>query len=197
LQSISIPYVVVDNFMPHLDCNCIAINNKEISYQAVKYLAALGHQSIGYFCSDIPIQNFGERAEGFEKAIQDLELSFSPVNRIYLTPTLLGSYENMKRYLSQGHPLPTCAFADNDTIAIGAIKALKEYNYRIPQDISIIGFDNIHFAAINSPALSTMNIPKKLIGSMALKHLQLAMDDPSMKNIKTRIGGSLIIRHST
>jgi len=84
-----------------------------------------------------------------------------------------------------------------DTIAIGAIKALKEYRYKIPKDISIIGFDDIHFSAINSPSLTTMNVPKKLIGSIALKHLLNSIEDPTGNSIKSHIGATLVVRHST
>ncbi|WP_069998972.1 LacI family DNA-binding transcriptional regulator [Cellulosilyticum sp. I15G10I2] len=197
LEKIPIPYIVVDNVMPNFHCNAIAISNHEIVYHALSHLASLGHKDIAYFRSNISIQNFDERAISFEESAKQLNLSFDISNKFLLTPTLLGAYESMKNYLSRGLRLPRCAFADNDTIAIGAMKALNEFKYKIPHDIAVIGFDDIHFSAINSPSLSTMSVPKKLMGSLALRHLHATIEDASFQNVKTRIGGTIVIRHST
>lgn len=197
LEKIPIPYIVVDNAMPNFDCNSITINNQEIVYHALSHLAALGHKNIAYFRSNISIQNFDERADAFKDSCYKLNLNYDPINELRLAPTLLGAYHSMKTYLENGIKLPSCAFADNDTIAIGAIKALKEYKYKIPRDISIIGFDDIHFSAINSPPLSTMSVPKKLMGSLALRQLHNTFEDSSFQNIKTRVGGTIVAREST
>ncbi|MDF2613335.1 MAG: transcriptional regulator [Clostridia bacterium] len=197
LEKIPIPYIVVDNAMPNFHCNSIAISNREIVYDALSHLAELGHKHVAYFRSNINIQNFDERALSFMESAKKLNLRFDPSNEFLLTPTLLGSYHSMKSYLAQGIKLPSCAFADNDTIAIGAMKAVNEFKYKIPRDISVIGFDDIPFSAINSPCLSTMSVPKKLMGSLALRHLHAAIEDSSFKNVKTCVGGSIVVRHST
>ena len=66
--------------------------------------------------------------------------------------------------------IPTAYFADNDTIAIGAMRALKEYGYGIPEDVSIIGFDNISFRAISDPPLTTINVYKREMGGTAVRN---------------------------
>lgn len=197
LEKIPIPYVVVDNIMPNFYCNCVTINNQELVYHALAHLASLGHKDIAYFRSNISIQNFDERALAFKETCQSLSLNFNPINEYLLSPTLLGAYSSMKKHLENGIVLPSCAFADNDTIAIGAMKALNEYKYNIPNDISVIGFDDIHFSAINSPSLSTMSVPKKLMGSIALNHLHDAFENSDFQNVKTRVAGTLVIRDST
>ena len=73
----------------------------------------------------------------------------------------------MKKYLQQVKELPTAFFADNDTIAIGAMRAIKEQGYDIPGDISIIGFDNISYGAISEPPLTTINVHKHETGVSA------------------------------
>lgn len=197
LEKIPIPFLVIDNSMPNFDCNCVAINNREIVHHAVSYLASLGHKDIAYLKSSMSIQNFDERSHVFYESCETLHMNFKKEHEFLLTPTLVGAYDSMKAYLSKGVHLPSCAFADNDTIAIGAMKAIKEFHYKIPSDISIIGFDNIHFATASSPALTTMNVPKRTIGSIALRHLHSSIDDPSYHNIKTQVGGTLVVRHST
>ncbi len=197
LGKIPIPFIVIDNIMPNFNCNAITMSNEEMVHEALRHLSILGHKSIGYLRSAMKAQNFNERAGSFFNTAKELGLQFSPGHEFLLEPTMLHSYHDMKKYLATGLPLPGCFFADNDTIAIGAIKALKEYQYKIPQDISIIGFDNIHFSEINSPALSTMSVPKKLIGYTALKHLHLAIENKEFTYVKTKISGEIIIRGST
>ena len=110
---------------------------------------------------------------------------------------MLGSYTVMKQYLEANHKIPPCFFADNDVIALGAIKALKEFNYKIPQDISIIGFDDIRFSTISSPSLSTMRVYKSRMGSAAVKLLHESLVNSECHNVKIYINGEIILRHST
>lgn len=197
LEGIPIPYVVVDNNMPHFSCNSIAIDNYEIVYGALAHLAKLGHREIAYFKSNIKIQNFIERSRAFYKYAERFNFIFDRRNEFQVTPTLLGSLQSITPILEKRPHLPTCAFADNDTIAIGITKALKKAGYKIPEDISIIGFDDIPFAAVNSPTLSTMNVPKKLIGTQALHQLHMMIEGRQMIHLKTRVNGTLVPRHST
>ena len=195
LDAIPIPYIVIDNPMPNFDCTCISINNKLIAYKAVEYLYQRGHGKIGYLCSNKQIQNFKERAIGFKDACD--EFGLEDIHKISLGPTLSESYQSMKKYIDDGNKIPECAFADNDTIAIGAMKALHEYGYKIPEDISIIGFDNIPFAEVSSPSLTTMEVPKKLIGKMALEFMCKRIDEKTSDNIKITVGAKIIVRGST
>ncbi|MGO5052948.1 LacI family DNA-binding transcriptional regulator [Lachnospiraceae bacterium LCP25S3_G4] len=197
LKEIPIPYIVIDNIMPHFDCNSIAIDNEDMVFKAIQHLNSLGYQDIGYFCSNLFVQNFDERSKGLEQAVSNLGITFKPEHKIAVTPTMMGAYNDMKSFLATHKPLPQCAFVDNDTIAIGIIKALKESGFLFPNDIAIIGFDDIHFAAVNSPSLSTVQVPRSTIGTMALRHLMDAIESPSSDYFKIRVGGKLIIRHST
>lgn len=198
LGRIPVPYVVIDNRMPHFPCNSITMNNQEMVYSAVSHLAALGFKDIGYFKSQMSIQNFEDRSQAFYDACRKFNLTCAPEHIFHLEPTLLGSYADMKRYCStEGFSLPPCAFADNDTIAIGAMKALTELGYQIPSSLRIIGFDDIMFSAVNSPSLSTMQVQKALIGKQAVKLLTQAISDHELTDCKQLIGGRLIIRHST
>jgi len=197
LSKIPIPFIVIDNEMPNYKCNCIAFNQSEMVNQALSHLTSLGHKSIAYFKSNIRTQNFEIRYDSFRITCHKTNLNFDPKYELSFPPTLLGSYQTMKDYLEQGISLPSCAFADNDIIAIGAMKALIEYNYKIPDDISIIGFDDIPFSSISSPALTTIATPKKLLGSIAIKQLHMAIENPNYNNIKTYVGGDIVIREST
>lgn len=197
LKNLPVPYIVIDNNMPHFSCNAITMNNSEMVYEAVKHLSSLGFHDIGYLKSNMSIQNFEERSQAFYQSIKNFSMHCAKEHEFLLEPTMLGAYASMKQHLQKGISLPHCCFADNDTIAIGAIKALKEFHYKIPEDVCIIGFDDIRFAAVHSPSLSTMRVPKKLIGYLAMKMLTNSMENSECRNSKLQIGGDIVIRHST
>lgn len=196
LNQIPIPYIVLDNSMGHFKCHSVVMDNRSLVFDAIEHFSRLGFKETAYFRGDKNIQNFSERNVGFKEAIHKLDMKCKANNHFFVTPTLLGAYESMKSYLEQGIDLAPCAFADNDTIAIGVIKALKEHGICVPEDISIIGFDDIQFSAIHSPSISTMRIPTEMMGRVALNVLLEVISDPTVSSIKTYIGGEKIIRES-
>lgn len=197
LDQIPIPYIVLDNRMPFFSCNSITMNNEDMVHDAIKLLSSLGFHDIGYFKSSMSTQNFEDRSASFKLSCEEFNLKCAPDDVFLLDPYLLGAYDNMKKYLGHTKKMPPCVFADNDTIAIGAMKALKEYGYHIPKDLCIIGFDDIRFAAINSPSLSTMKVSKQLIGKLAVISLNNAIENKTYKNCKQLVGGSIVLRSST
>lgn len=197
LSQIKKPCIVLDNAVRNHNCNSIAINNGETVYCALSHLASLGHKSVAYFHSSVSIANFEERYRAFNRYCKELNLESKPEYQFNVPPTLVGAYDSMKNYLLTNITLPSCAFADNDTIAIGVIKALRESGYRIPEDISIIGFDDIHFSEISTPPLTTMRIPKALIGTLAIRQICDMIESQPYSNVKLRIGGELVLRSST
>ena len=106
------------------------------------------------------------------------------------------AYEGMKRYLKQTIEIPTAFFADNDIIAIGAMRALKEFRYKIPDDVSVIGFDNIAFGAISDPPLTTVGVYKHEMGEVAVRELAMAMDNPRKAKLKMQVSTSFVERGS-
>lgn len=196
LQVIHIPYVVVDNNMKNWRCNSVGINNEENVYLALKCCKEQGYKEIAYFSSEIQIENFKERRDAFMRYTKELNLKFRKDNEYPLTPTLMGAYESMERILGRDPELPECAFADNDTIAIGAMKSLRKRGYEIPGDISIVGFDDIPFAAINTPSLTTVRVQKELIGRRAVDLLFASIEDSTINSVKIQITGDLILRSS-
>ena len=196
LDRIAIPFVAVDNRIPTSSCSSVSIDNSGNVFQALKFFAEHGHKKIAYFRSNIEIQNFKERRESFLNSVRNLGMSHSPEYEFAVTPTLLGSYKDCKSLFTNFHTsLPTCAFADNDSIALGAIKALKECGYKIPKDLSIIGFDDIPYSAISSPSLTTIKVSKEIIGQTAVNHLCTLIDNPS-HHLKIQVPGNIIIRNS-
>lgn len=196
LNSIPIPFVVVDNTVPNYSCSSVCMNNSENVYTALQYCVACGHKEIGYLGSTTGTENFTARYEAFMKYVKELGLGFSPKNEFRLTPTMLGAHDDFAAVLETPPPLPSCFFAENDTIALGAVKALKEKGYKIPKDVSLIGFDDIPYSSISSPALTTVHVQRNIIGKQAAVQLLQLIEDPRFTPMKTQITGQLVIRSS-
>jgi LacI family transcriptional regulator len=197
LESIPIPYVVIDNTMPNFRCNCVAINNKENVYKAIEFFFKQGFREVGYFKSKQPVQNFIEREEGFTEAMNHFGLRVREENIFVVPPTMLGAFEQTQKYIEAGRTIPSSLFIDNDTITIGVMKALTIAGYSIPGDISVIGFDDIPFAEICSPTISTMRVDKNLLGATSISLLKNTADNEDFSTVKTLISGDLITRQST
>ena len=87
-------------------------------------------------------------------------------------------------------------FAENDTIALGVIKALKEKKYKIPTDVSIIGFDDIAYSSVSSPTLTTVHVQRKGLGKQTVLQLLQLIEENEFLPLKTRITGRLVERDS-
>lgn len=196
LNKIPTPYIMVDNAGLGLVCNSVTVDNSSNVYTALSYLKENGHKEIGYLRSSLDAENLIERSEAFKRWVQVLDFEFVKDAEFYLTPTLEGAYKDMSLALEKECDLPSCLYADNDTIALGAIKALKERGYKIPQDISIVGMDDIPFASVSSPALTTVCAQKEFIGHVAVEQLLALLDDPNYQSVKTYVTGKLIERAS-
>lgn len=192
--SLPMPMVVLDAYFENEPLNCITINNVQGAHMAVRYLAECGHTDIGYLTSKVRTINFSERHEGFRKAFRRLGLPRFSQPPIPLTPSIEGACADMKAYLQQRPPLPTAFFADNDILAAGAMRALKEMGLRVPDDISIVGFDDIPLCVLLDPPLTTVSVPKERLGLLAVErlHRQVTQDVPEF--IKTEVGTLLVER---
>ena len=113
-----------------------------------------------------------------------------------LTPSVEGAYADMKELLARGEPLANCYFADNDLIAVGALRAFREAGYRIPQDIAIVGFDNMPVCTYIEPALTTIHVPKEYMGQMAVRRLHELISHSDSQPIKIEISTTLQKRKS-
>ena len=196
-QPLAIPIVLLDVYFETLQGNYVLINNIQGAFLATTYLIKKTRQQPGYLRSSYPINNFDERAAGFYKAIREGGLSSSKSIVHRLSPSIEGAFLDMIEILDQKDALAKCYFADNDLIAAGAMRALKTKGYRIPEDIAIIGFDNINFSNIVEPSLSTIHVPKKEMGQVALDRLIELIRQPKSAPLKIEVSTTLIKRRST
>jgi len=189
LDMIEAPYLVLDNNMKGHVCSTVGIDNEEGVRSA---LSLCNEAEIAYLKSSSWTANFQERSDALFSAAAEMGLS---VKTLLLEPTLLGAYESIKRLMP--FQLPRFACADNDIIALGAMKALLEAGYDIPGDCSVVGFDDVPFAAIHVPSLTTVRVPKSMIGIQAVDQILKCIADADYRYLKSRISGQLVIREST
>ena len=191
-----LPVVVLDAYYESIGLDCVIINNVQGAYTATKALLDARRGQPGYLHSSYSISNFDQRAQGFYRAIQ--ESGLSPARSIVhrLTPSLDGAYADMKAVLAAGDELASCYFADNDVIALGAARALREAGLRVPQDVALAGFDNIELAERADPSLTTVSYPQLIAGRLAAQRLLSRIPADTEERVKIEIQTKLVQRKS-
>lgn len=190
----SCPVLLMDGWTDQMDFNAVLINNEDSARIATEYLYKKGHRKIGYIRSSFRIRGFRSRFYGYQSALRKFRLDFDEKNVFTVTPNLNGAYHDMLRYLEKRNSLPTAFFADNDLMAIGAMKALQEKGYRIPDDISIIGFDDLPFSEISNPALTTLRVPNTEMGQLAVRRIVDIIKKKDLINAKIQVCTKFVIR---
>ena len=192
--SLPIPLVLLDSYFETFSCDTILINNEQGAYVATRHLIRSCKCQPGYLKSAYPINNFLERTDGFKKAVRSHGMSFSQSIVHELTPSMGGAYADMKEILARNEPLARGYFADNDLIAAGVVKALREAGKRVPEDVAVVGFDNIPLSQILD--LTTINVPKEYLGQLAAARLFERIRDPKIPVVKLCVETQLIDRYS-
>lgn len=196
IRGMTCPFIVIDYWKEDMSFDAMLINNADSARMATEYLIANGHKEIGYLRGGFRIKPFRSRSAGYQTALQKAGL---PVNKDYIftmSTTIDAAYEDMKGYLSRGTKLPTAFFADNDMIALGAMKAMAEFGLKIPEDISIVGFDDLTFSSISYPPLTTLRVPKQEMGRAIVRRLRDMLKDNDGTRIKMQMCTQFIERES-
>ena len=154
----------VKNFLT----NAVDVNNVEAAYQAVRYLIELGHKNIAYFAGpSYSIQSF-ERMEGYQNALSFTNVPMNKKNIVQVGSYMKNGYDKGKEIFSNFNlKSPTAVFCYNDLVAIGLMNALTELGINIPEQVSIIGFDDINMCDSFKIPLTTIRVPAYQIGQTA------------------------------
>lgn len=190
----NIPMVVMD-WGPNVHTDIILDNSFDGGYLATKYLIENGHKYIGIIAGELTKTTAKTRYEGFIHAMKEAGLTVNPnwVMEGFFEPE--DGYECMNKILSQDN-LPTAVFCCNDVMALGAISAIGEKGLRVPEDISIIGYDNIHASRFYSPPLTTVHQSKSRLGVQAVNLLFERINHKSDQKEKIEIHPELVVRKS-
>lgn len=193
----SVPMVVMD-WGPNADTDIIEDNSFNGGYIATKHLIDCGHKAIGLIAGELDKTTARTRYEGFVKAMNEANL---PIHENWIMEGFFepeDGYECMNKILVQDN-LPTAVFCCNDVMALGAISAITEKGLRVPDDISIIGYDNIHSSRFYAPPLTTIHQSKSRLGAQAVNLLfeRIAnKDNDSHEKHRIAIHPELVLRKS-
>ena len=187
--ALGISTVVLDAYFEEITADYVVINNVQGAFLATDYLARCGHRTIGYLKSSVPISNFSERANGYYNALRRHGIDTSHPYVIPLSPQTEQGYADMGKYLEGRPPLAGAYFADNDIIAAAALRGFARFGYSCPGDVSVIGFDDMPFCELTTPPISTMRVPKRSLGRVAVKRLmeKLQLNEDVSVKISTAV----------
>lgn len=188
------PLVVLDSFFMGCNFDSVVLDNAQGAYLGTKHILESGHRKIGYLSSSVPIHNFEERSVGFYRALSEVE--DCKLFQVSVASTQDGAYRDMCAFLETKPELPTAFFADNDVIAISCIRALKDKGYKVPEDISFVGFDDVPMSSIIAPKLTTVFVPKAQFGQRAIIRLVEKIQNPGSIPLTIRVNTSLVVRDS-
>jgi LacI family transcriptional regulator len=195
LQQARIPVVLLEHDLPGV--HCIAIDDFRGGQLAAEHLIDLGHRSIGYIRRSPSSACSSQRIVGYRNA---LETAGIPFNRQLVVEAEAGQeagFQAMQRLLALPEP-PTAVLTHNDILAIGAMKAVRKAGLSIPEDISIVGYDDISSANYLTPPLTTIRFPKYELGSLAAQMiLQLAQYKEDWPIKREVLPVELVIRGTT
>ncbi len=200
---LNIPIVSLGNSVGKIPFSSVSPNNELGAYQAVEYLAECGHSKIGYLQCIARIPLFENRKFYFLSALREFQVDFNERYLITLRYTEEGSYQDFKKYLTEHSrsELADAYVCDDDTIAIGVLRALTEAGYRVPEDISIIGFEDRPGSAQIQPPLTTIHVSRDMMAVSAVNELIRLINLPANtdgfpQTIKYLSDTSLMIRGS-
>ena len=197
------PYCCALNSSPDANAWTLRVDNEKLATRATGHLLQLGHRRIAFLDSLCGFGSGLERLKGYENAHQDAgipvesSLIFSPPN-ISIADGFGYGVEAVRTLLSQS-PRPTALIAMSDEIAIAAVHELKASGLRVPEDVSVLCFDDSPFCAYMNPAMTVVKIPNREVGYQAagLAHKRLEGDATINPERSMLLNGELIVREST
>jgi LacI family transcriptional regulator len=190
-----VPVVVMDWGPVLFNSDKIQDNSFQGGYQATRYLIDSGHQNIGCITGPLNRPQADMRYQGFKQAMVDAGLSIRPDWVIESDFECEGGYQAFHTLL-ECDELPQAIFVCNDMMAMGVINAANEKGINIPQDLSIIGYDDIHIAKFMTPPLTTMHQPKYRLGQVAVETLLKKLDKTAGEIELVQLEPSLVVRKS-
>ncbi|HBC3951560.1 TPA: substrate-binding domain-containing protein [Vibrio parahaemolyticus] len=190
-----IPVVVMDWGPMLFTSDKIQDNSLRGGYLAAKYLIDCGHTEIGCITGPLIKHQAQMRYEGYKRAMNEADLEFNANWIIESDFECEGGYQAFKKMAERGK-LPSSIFVSNDMMAMGVINAANELGIKVPDDLSIIGYDDIHIAKFMSPSLTTIHQPKYRLGQAAVETLVRRLDDKSNEAQVVQLEPTLVVRNS-
>jgi LacI family transcriptional regulator len=189
-----IPFVLIERNFSDPRVNCIYFDNIQAAYLATRHLIDKGHRKIAHIAGNLYNQVTLDRIEGYKRALNDANIEFSSEWITSGNYVSRGGYEAMKEIL---HLDCTAVFAGNDTMAYGALLAISEAGLHVPEDIAVIGLDDLEFSGLTNPPLTTIHQPRHEMGKKSLELLTRILRGQQENGVKIGFSPVLVVRKST
>lgn len=196
LQAQQFPHVLIDyQNVENNWTSTIQSTNWQGAYDAMQYLIELGHRRIGYVIGQQEMRCSLDRFAGYRAALADHNIPFDPA-LVYEGDFFHSEgYHAASKFLQQS-PRPTAIFAANDISAFGVIEAIRNQRLSIPEDISVVGFDDVPEAAQVHPGLTTVRQPLAEMGRLAVQMLLKQLENPDLPGKRVELPTELVVRES-
>jgi LacI family transcriptional regulator len=186
--------VLIDRLVSE-DFDQVGVENVDATADLVRHLASHGHKRIGFVYGKEGLATSAERLEGYHRGLASAGLTKNPELLACGESVIEGGRQALRRLMRRANP-PTALVTGNNLMTIGALLGAREMNIRIPEDLSLVGFDNFDWAEFASPSLTVMAQPAVELGKMAVDLLMRRLEDPSAPKRMIRLAPKLIIRAS-
>jgi len=191
------PFVLLYSSVKQGPMSCVGVDNFRGGYLATRHLVDLNHRRIGMLAGEF---NFSDRSFnrwcGYKKCLKDHGILYDADLLVQTSYRLMGGKEGFKKLFSL-EKLPTAVFCSNDILAIGAIDGARQLGLRVPQDVSIIGFDDMQISSFISPTLSTITQATYEMGRLGAEVLINRIEDKHQKPVHKFLDIKLVVREST
>jgi len=190
------PVVLLDNHCPGLAVPAVVNDNAAGAYRATRHLASLGHTRIGFVGAAVDYPFGPETHDGYRRALADAGICPDPALETTVAIDAGAAREGAHRLLARPSP-PSAIFAVTDAMALGVIKAARDRGQRIPDDLSVVGMDDIELASLADPPLTTVRVRKEEMGRRAAEALLQRMHGRRVEPGPVRLANELVVRGTT
>lgn len=192
-----LPFLVLNKHPHQPRASYIVSDHESGAFQAVEHLIGLGHRRIAYLGREDDPETSGDRYAGYRRALQTHGIAEDPTLVALASSQPQGAYHAMQSLLERGDR-PTAVFAYSDAWAIGAMRAISERGLSVPDDISLVGFDDLRAASLTHPPLTTVRQQLAELGRQAIESLLVQLEDgEKSKTIDRSVPVELVVRQST
>jgi LacI family transcriptional regulator len=195
LKTMDCPILLINRYIKSFECDSVLLDNFQGGYIAARHLIELGHTKIGILAGPVKSTSSLERLEGCKQALQNFQIEYREDFVVNGNLTIEDGYEYGVNLIKSEGDKPTAVFAGNDLMAIGIMEACNEHGLRIPEELSIIGFDDIPYASINK--ITTVKQPLHDMANMVANRILKKIQEDNSENRKFIFTPQLIVRNTT
>lgn len=175
------PVILINRLIPGWESRCVYLDNEHGAYLATRHLLLKGHTNIAYIGTNIAIEDGEDRIAGYRRALEEAGIAFDSGKVVKAFPDEEGGNYAMAEVLARQTGV-TALFAYNDAMAAGAMMLLQDSGYQVPDEISVVGFDDVILARILKPHLTTIRYPIHEMGTLAAQLILHELDPSFDKN---------------